>query len=167
MPHKKNPDVFELIRSRCNKIQAIPQQILLMMNNLPSGYFRDLQEIKEVFLPVFDQLTDCLEMATYIVEKMTVNENILDDPRYDPMFSVETVNRLAASGLPFRDAYRKVGLEIEAGTFMAEKSVKHTHEGSLGNLCNQEIATIMQQIIEKFRFEQATEAEKKLLESAQ
>lgn len=167
MPHKKNPDVFELIRSRCNKIQAIPQQILLMMNNLPSGYFRDLQEIKEVFLPVFDQLTDCLEMATYIVEKMTVNENILDDPRYDPMFSVETVNRLAASGLPFRDAYRKVGLEIEAGTFMAEKSVKHTHEGSLGNLCNQEIATIMQQIIKKFRFEQATEAEKKLLESAQ
>ena len=100
MPHKKNPDVFELIRSRCNKIQSLPQQIVLMMNNLPCGYFRDLQEIKEVFLPAFDQLIDCLEMTTYIVEQMRVNEHILEDPRYDLMFSVEEVNRLACRRQP-------------------------------------------------------------------
>ena len=124
MPHKKNPDVFELIRARCNRIQSLPEQITLIMNNLPVGYFRDLQEIKEVFLPAFDALTDCLVMATYIIHRMKVNEHILDDTRYDAMFSVEEVNRLAAAGMPFRDAYKKVGLEIEAGTFVPEK---HLH----------------------------------------
>lgn len=163
MPHKKNPDVFELIRSRCNKLQALPQQIVLMMNNLPCGYFRDLQEIKEVFLPAFDQLVDCLEMTTYIVERMEVNEHILDDPRYDLMFSVEEVNRLAAAGMPFRDAYRKVGLDIEAGQFQPAKEIRHTHEGSIGNPCNAEVAALMQQIYDGFGFERVEEAECRLL----
>ena len=115
MPHKKNPDVFELIRAKSNKIQGLPQQVTLIMNNLPCGYFRDLQVIKEVFLPAFDELKDCLRMTAYIINRMEVNEHILDNPIYDPMFSVEEVNRLAAAGLPFRDAYKKVGLDIEAG----------------------------------------------------
>lgn len=167
MPHKKNPDVFELIRSRCNKLQALPQQILLMMNNLPSGYFRDLQEIKEVFLPAFDALIDCLEMATYIVEKMEVNTAILEDERYNPMFSVETVNRLAAAGTPFRDAYKQVGLAIEAGTFQPEKEVAHTHAGSIGNLCNAEIAQLMNEVYTRFGFERVERAEAQLLASGE
>ena len=113
MPHKKNPDVFELTRAKCNKIQALPQTVMLIMNNLPSGYFRDLQIIKEVFLPSFDELKDCLRMAAYIINRMKVNEHILDNPIYDNMFSVEEVNRLASEGMPFRDAYKKVGLDIE------------------------------------------------------
>ncbi len=164
MPHKKNPDVFELIRARCNKLQALPQQIVLMMNNLPSGYFRDLQEIKEVFLPAFDQLIDCLDMTTYIVERIRVNEHILDGARYDLMFSVEEVNRLAAEGTPFRDAYKQVGLAIEAGTFRPDKNIRHTHEGSAGNLCNAEIAALMQQTLDGFGFERVEAAERKLLE---
>lgn len=164
MPHKKNPDVFELIRARCNKLQALPQQIVLIMNNLPSGYFRDLQEIKEAFLPAFDQLLECLEMARYIVERIEVNEHILDDPRYDLMFSVEEVNRLAAAGMPFRDAYRKVGLDIEAGRFRPDKAVHHTHAGSIGNLCNDRIAALMDATWERFGFERVAEAERKLLE---
>ncbi|MDD7335260.1 MAG: argininosuccinate lyase, partial [Prevotella sp.] len=108
MPHKKNPDVFELIRAKCNKIQSLPQQIMLIINNLPTGYFRDLQIIKEVFLPAFDELIDCLDMATYIIGKMEVNKHILENSMYDPIFSVEEVNRLAAAGMPFRDAYKKV-----------------------------------------------------------
>ena len=163
MPHKKNPDVFELIRSRCNKLQSLPQQIVLMMNNLPCGYFRDLQEIKEVFLPAFDQLIDCLEMTTYIVEQMRVNEHILEDSRYDLMFSVEEVNRLAAHGMPFRDAYKKVGLDIEAGKFKPVKEIHHTHEGSIGNLCNEEVAKLMQQVYSRFGFEKVEAAERKLL----
>lgn len=164
MPHKKNPDVFELIRARCNKLQALPQQIVLIMNNLPSGYFRDLQEIKEAFLPAFDQLLECLEMARYIVERIEVNEHILDNPRYDLMFSVEEVNRLAAAGMPFRDAYRKVGLDIEAGRFRPDKAVHHTHAGSIGNLCNDRIAALMDATWERFGFERVAEAERKLLE---
>ncbi len=163
MPHKKNPDVFELIRAKSNKLQALPQQVTLIMNNLPSGYFRDLQIIKEVFLPAFDELTDCLQMATYIVDRMEVDEHILDDPRYDPIFSVEEVNRLAAEGMPFRDAYRKVGLEIEAGTFKANKDIHHTHAGSIGRLCNEEIANLMDQLLKGFHFERAEEAVKALL----
>ncbi|MCR4701514.1 MAG: argininosuccinate lyase [Bacteroidaceae bacterium] len=148
MPHKKNPDVFELTRAKCNKIQSLPQQIMLIMNNLPSGYFRDLQIIKEVFLPAFKELKDCLKMTSYIINKMKVNENILDDSRYDNMFSVEEVNRLAASGMPFRDAYKKVGLDIEAGEFKADKNIHHTHEGSIGNLCNDQITALMHQLIQ-------------------
>ena len=164
MPHKKNPDVFELIRAKCNKIQALPQQVMMIMNNLPVGYFRDLQIIKEVFLPAFDELADCLQMAAYIINKIEVNEHILDNPMYDPIFSVEEVNRLAAAGMPFRDAYKKVGLEIEAGTFHADHNIHHTHEGSIGNLCNNEINALMNNVLKGFNFERMTEAEKKLLE---
>ncbi len=164
MPHKKNPDVFELIRAKCNKIQALPQQVMMIMNNLPVGYFRDLQIIKEVFLPAFDELADCLQMAAYIINKIEVNEHILDNPMYDPIFSVEEVNRLAAAGMPFRDAYKKVGLEIEAGTFHADHNIHHTHEGSIGNLCNDEINALMSNVLKGFNFERMTEAEKKLLE---
>ena len=165
MPHKKNPDVFELIRARCNKLQALPQQITLMMNNLPCGYFRDLQEIREVFLPAFDQLISCLEMSTYIIRRMKVNDHILDDPRYDPMFSVEKVNQLAASGVPFRDAYKQVGLEIEAGQFVPDKNIHHTHEGSMGNLCNEQIRQLMDEVYDRFHFERVAEAEESLLKS--
>ena len=163
MPHKKNPDVFELIRAKSNKLQALPQQITLIMNNLPSGYFRDLQIIKEEFLPAFDELKDCLRMAAYIINRMEVNEHILDDKRYDLMFSVEEVNRLAASGMPFRDAYKKVGLDIEAGRFTPDKNIHHTHEGSIGNLCNDRISALMDTILEGFTFKKAEQAEKNLL----
>lgn len=163
MPHKKNPDVFELIRAKSNKLQGLPQQIMLIMNNLPAGYFRDLQLIKEVFLPAFDELKDCLQMSAYIINKMKVNEHILENPMYEPMFSVEEVNRLAAAGMPFRDAYKQVGLEIEAGTFKADKQLHHTHEGSLGCLCNDRIEALMQQTLEGFHFERMEQAEKNLL----
>ena len=163
MPHKKNPDVFELIRAKSNKLQSLPQQVMLIMNNLPVGYFRDLQIIKEVFLPAFDELKDCLQMAAYIINKMEVNEHILDDPRYDPMFSVEEVNQLAANGMPFRDAYKKVGLEIEAGEFKPNKNIHHTHEGSIGNLCNDKIQELMEHTLSEFHFERMEDAEKELL----
>lgn len=163
MPHKKNPDVFELIRAKCNKLQTLPQQILLIMNNLPVGYFRDLQMIKEAFLPAFDEMNDCLQMVAYIISKMEVNENILDNPMYDPMFSVEEVNRLAVQGMPFRDAYKKVGLDIEAGTFTPNKDIHHTHEGSIGNLCNDKIQQLMQEILNGFHFDRVDNAEKILL----
>lgn len=163
MPHKKNPDVFELIRAKSNKLQALPQQITLIMNNLPSGYFRDLQIIKEEFLPAFDELKDCLRMAAYIINRMEVNEHILDDKRYDLMFSVEEVNRLAAAGMPFRDAYKKVGLDIEAGRFTPDKNIHHTHEGSIGNLCNDRISALMDTILDGFTFKKAEQAEKNLL----
>ena len=163
MPHKKNPDVFELIRAKCNKIQALPQQVTLIMNNLPVGYFRDLQIIKEVFLPAFDELKDCLQMAAYIINKIEVREDILDNPMYDPMFSVEEVNKRASEGLPFRDAYKQVGLEIEAGTFRPNKDIHHTHEGSIGNLCNDRISALMGTVLEGFAFDRVTNAEQALL----
>ena len=164
MPHKKNPDVFELIRAKSNKLQALPQQVTLIMNNLPVGYFRDLQIIKEVFLPAFDELKDCLQMAAYIINKIEVNEHILDNPMYDPMFSVEEVNRLAANGMPFRDAYKKVGLDIEAGNFVPDKNIHHTHEGSIGNLMNAEIQQLFNSILSDFHFERMEQAEKSLLQ---
>ena len=167
MPHKKNPDVFELIRSKSNKLQSLPQQITLMMNNLPVGYFRDLQIIKEVFLPAFDELLDCLRMTAYIINRIEVNDHILDDPRYDPMFSVEEVNRLATKGMPFRDAYKKVGLDIEAGRFTPCKDIHHTHEGSIGNLCNDRIETLMQSVLDGFAFERVEQAENRLLSSCE
>ena len=163
MPHKKNPDVFELIRAKSNKLQGLPYQITLIKNNLPVGYFRDLQIIKEVFLPAFDELKDCLQMAAYIINKIEVNDHILDNPMYDPMFSVEEVNRLAAEGLPFRDAYKKVGLDIEAGQFTPNKNIHHTHEGSIGNLCNDQIVALMNNVLDGFAFERVVKAEKALL----
>lgn len=163
MPHKKNPDVFELIRAKCNKLQGLPQQITLIMNNLPCGYFRDLQIIKEAFLPAFEELKDCLAMAAYIINRMEVKKDILDNPMYDAIFSVEEVNRLAADGMPFRDAYRKVGLDIEAGDFTPDKDIHHTHEGSIGNLCNDRIKMLMESILKEFNFERVDDAERKLL----
>ena len=163
MPHKKNPDVFELLRAKCNRLQALPTDIILIMNNLPSGYFRDLQIIKELFLPAFAELKECLAMATYIIERIEVNKDILNDSRYDAMFSVEEVNRLASEGMPFRDAYKKVGLDIEAGTFTPCKDIKHTHEGSIGNLCNEEVKKIMYGIYEAMNFKKARDAEEALL----
>jgi len=163
MPHKKNPDVFELIRAKCNKIQSLPQQIMMISNNLPSGYFRDLQIIKEVFLPAFDELLDCLQMTVYIIEKMKVNESILKDDKYDLIFSVEEVNSLVAQGMPFREAYKKVGLDIEAGRFKHKGNVDHTHEGSIGNLCNEAISLLFQKVLDGFTFEQVINAENKLI----
>ena len=163
MPHKKNPDVFELTRAKCNKIQGLPQQITLIANNLPSGYFRDLQIIKELFLPAFDELKDCLQMVTHMMREVKVNEHILDDERYALMFSVEEVNRRVVAGVPFRDAYKQVGLEIEAGQFKPNKQVAHTHEGSIGNLCNDQIAQLMQTVVKGFGFERMNQAEKQLL----
>jgi argininosuccinate lyase len=163
MPHKKNPDVFELTRAKCNKLQGLPQQITLISNNLPSGYFRDLQIIKELFLPAFDELKDCLRMTTCMMSEIEVNRHLLDDNKYAPMFSVEEVNKRVLSGIPFRDAYKQVGLEIEAGRFTPDKEIHHTHEGSAGNLCNDEIAALLQQVMAGFSFEKAVDAEKKLL----
>ncbi|MEO3236243.1 argininosuccinate lyase, partial [Parabacteroides distasonis] len=147
----------------CNKLQGLPQQIILISNNLPSGYFRDLQIIKEVFLPAFDELKDCLRMVTHMMREVKVNEHILDDDKYSLLFSVEEVNRRVLAGMPFRDAYKQVGLDIEAGKFVPSKSVNHTHEGSIGNLCNEPIATMMRSVIGSFSFERMNEAEKKLV----
>ena len=158
MPHKKNPDVFELIRAKSNKLQSLPVQITMMMNNLPSGYSRDFQLIKEVFMPAFEELIDCLQMTEYIIARTEVNEHIIDDPRYDAMFSVEEVNRRVLSGTSFRDAYKQVGLEIEAGNFVPDKNIHHTHAGSIGNLCNDKIAELMASTINEFHFERAEQA---------
>jgi argininosuccinate lyase len=164
MPHKKNPDVFELTRAKCNKIQSLPQQIMMITNNLPSGYFRDLQIIKEVFVPSFAELTDCLEMTAMMMAQVEVNAEILSDSRYDYLFSVEEVNRLALTGVPFRDAYKQVGLEIEAGKFKPNKEINHTHQGSIGNLYNEEICIYKDSILGDFGFDDVREAEKKLLQ---
>jgi argininosuccinate lyase len=163
MPHKKNPDVFELVRSHCNKIQAIPYQISLMTNNLPSGYFRDLQILKEVFLPAFNELNDCILIAGFAIDNMTVNTHVMDDARYKYVYSVEDVNRLVMQGVPFRDAYKQVGNRINAGTYKPGKEVKHTHAGSIGNLCLDEIAEKMVSVLESFRFEQIEKAFSELL----
>lgn len=163
MPHKKNPDVFELTRAKCNKIQGLPQQITLIGNNLPSGYFRDLQIIKELFVPAFDELKDCLRMVAHMMREVKVNADILQDEKYALLFSVEEVNRRVLAGTPFRDAYKQVGLEIEAGKFAPDKTVHHTHEGSIGNLCNDAISALMQNIIDGFSFENIDFAENRLL----
>ena len=166
MPHKKNPDVFELTRAKCNKLQALPQQIMLITNNLPCGYFRDLQIIKEVFLPAFGELKECLRMTAYIISRIQVNEHITEDSRYDNMFSVEEVNRRVVNGTPFRDAYKQVGLEIEAGRFVPDKNLHHTHEGSIGNLCNRQIEELMAEIWNGFNFNRMEQAEQRLLDKA-
>ncbi|MDR2947858.1 MAG: argininosuccinate lyase [Prevotella sp.] len=163
MPHKKNPDVFELTRAKCNKLQALPTDITFIINNLPSGYFRDLQLIKELFIPSFEEMNDCLQMVARMMGEVKINEHILDDPKYLLIFSVEEVNRLVLEGVPFRDAYKQVGLEIENGNFVHDKTVHHTHEGSIGNLCNDHIDILRQQIVDQFEFEKVISAEKKLL----
>lgn len=146
MPHKKNPDVFELVRSKCNKLQAVPNQLILITNNLPSGYHRDLQLAKEVIVPAIQELKACLEILTFSLREIRVNESILEDPKYDYLFSVDTLNELVLSGMPFRDAYKKMGKEINEGTFTPKRDIKHTHKGSLGNLCLAEIRKKMDEI---------------------
>ncbi|MEG0012341.1 MAG: lyase family protein, partial [Muribaculaceae bacterium] len=152
MPHKKNPDVFELTRAKCNKLQSLSYQITLITNNLPSGYFRDLQIIKEAFLPAFDEIKSILSMVNSMIAQIKVNTSIIDDDRYKLMFSVEEVNRLTTNGMPFRDAYKKVGLDIEAGNFKPCKEVHHTHEGSIGNLCNDKIEDLYAKTLNEFDF---------------
>ncbi len=153
MPHKKNPDVFELIRSHCNQIKALPNEIMLMTTNLPSGYHRDLQLLKEHLFPAFKTLKDCIEMAGLMLSNIEVKNDILEDEKYKFLFSVEEVNKLVLNGTPFRDAYKKVGLDIEAGKFTCNTSVNHTHEGSIGNLCTGEIKKQMQKLVDSFPFE--------------
>ncbi|NJB71843.1 argininosuccinate lyase [Saonia flava] len=147
MPHKKNPDVFELIRAKCNKIQAVPNQLTLMTNNLPSGYHRDLQLVKEVIVPAIQDMKACLEMMTFSLKEIRVNKEILEDPKYDYLFSVDTLNELVLDGMPFRDAYKKMGIEINKGTFTPKRDINHTHEGSLGNLCLDEIKVKMNKVL--------------------
>jgi len=164
MPHKKNPDVFELLRARCNKLINLPQEIAVITNNLPSGYFRDLQLIKEVFIPSFDELLNCLDLTTLAVEKMQVTQNIMDHEMYKYAFSVEEVNRRVLKGMPFREAYKQVGLEIENGDFNPNtSSVEHTHEGSIGNLCNDKIKEKMDAVMKGFSFDRIESAVKKLI----
>ncbi|WGQ07725.1 argininosuccinate lyase [Pedobacter gandavensis] len=163
MPHKKNPDVFELIRSRCNKIQALPNEIALMTTNLPSGYHRDLQLLKENLFPAITSLNECLEMTTYMLQHIRIKDNILTDKKYAYLFSVEVVNELALKGVPFREAYKIVGESIEKGTFSPSTELNHTHEGSIGNLCNPEIKGMMNEVLSQFKFEQTTAAIEKLL----
>ena len=163
MPHKKNPDVFELTRARCNKLQGVPAQIGLIINNLPSGYFRDLQMVKEVFLPSFKEMNDCLNIVTLAVNNMAVNINILDDDKYNYLFSVEEVNKLVLQGIPFREAYKQVGAQIENNTFTPQKEVKHVHAGSIGNLCLADISAKKNETIKSFNFKKIEAAKMQLL----
>lgn len=162
MPHKKNPDVFELVRAKCNKITALPNEILLITNNLASGYHRDLQLIKESFLPVFGELKDCLQISQYALQHIIIKENVLDDAKYHYLFSVEVVNQLVLEGVSFRDAYKQVGMDIQEGRFVPSKTVQHTHEGSIGNLCNDKIENLMDSTLKGFSFEKVETALKAL-----
>ena len=165
MPHKKNPDVFELIRSYCNRIKALPNEILMMTTNLPSGYHRDLQLLKEHLFPAFQQLKNCMEMATLMIENMEVKQGLLEDPKYQFLFSVEEVNKLVNAGMPFRDAYKKIGLDIEAGNYTYSTQVAHTHEGSIGNLCTAEIAASMNKVLNSMNFDKVDRQIEQLLNS--
>ena len=158
MPHKKNPDVLELIRSRCNKIQALPNEIALMTTNLPSGYFRDLQLLKENLFPAFESLNDCMKLLVLMLDHIQINETILNDPKYDYLFSVEVVNNEVLNGVPFREAYKNIGLAIEDGTYKPLKEVNHTHEGSIGNLMNKQISEAFEKVIQDFNFNKVHQA---------
>lgn len=164
MPHKKNPDVFELIRAKCNQLQALPNEITIMISNLPSGYHRDLQLLKENLFPAFNTLRNCLQMTSLMLSNIIVNENILADEKYKYLFSVEEVNKLVLQGVPFRDAYKKVGLQIEAGKFTYSHKVQHSHEGSIGNLCNDQIARMMNDQIIRFNFRKVETSLQQLLD---
>jgi argininosuccinate lyase len=164
MPHKKNPDVFELVRAKCNKIQALPYELTTLINNLPSGYFRDMQILKESLFPAFSQLNDCIAIMTFMSDKLKINTNILDDPKYKYLFSVEVVNNLVLQGVPFRDAYKEIGKEINEGNFNPDKKVEHTHEGSIGNLCNKEIKQLFEKAYNDFGFEKVEVAIGKLID---
>lgn len=164
MPHKKNPDVFELIRARCNALQALPQEIALITTNLSSGYHRDLQLLKEKLFPAFKVIKDCLRMTQLMLSTIEVKKNILDDPKYKYLFSVEEVNKLVMEGVPFRDAYKKIGKQIEKGEFTYFTKITHTHEGSIGNLSNREIAAMMATEISQFQFDEVNKKLKSLLD---
>jgi argininosuccinate lyase len=158
MPHKKNPDVWEIMRGKCNRLQALPNDVALMTTNLPSGYHRELQLLKELLFPAFTDLIDCLQMATFMLQNISVNKNILDDPKYTYLFSVEEVNKSVLNGTPFRDAYKQIGLDIEQGNFNPDKTVNHTHEGSIGNLQNHQITEAMDKVISNFDFKKVEDA---------
>jgi argininosuccinate lyase len=163
MPHKKNPDVFELIRSHCNRIKALPNEIMMMTTNLPSGYHRDLQLLKEHLFPALTQLRSCIEMAGLMIQNMEVKKDLLEDSKYQYLFSVEEVNKLVNNGMPFRDAYKKVGLDIESGSFSYSTQLNHTHEGSIGNLCTKEIAEEMKKVVALMPVEKVTNQLNKLI----
>jgi argininosuccinate lyase len=163
MPHKKNPDVFELIRSYCNRIKALPNEIMMMTTNLPSGYHRDVQLLKEHLFPAFSDLNHCIEMARLMIENMEVKKDLLKDPKYKFLFSVEEVNKLVNEGMPFRDAYKKIGLAIESNNFTFSTDLDHQHEGSIGNLCNPQIAAQMDLIINGFGAEKLAQRIQDLL----
>ncbi|MCH2044628.1 MAG: argininosuccinate lyase [Saprospiraceae bacterium] len=163
MPHKKNPDVFELIRAKCNKIMALPTEIAMITTNLASGYHRDLQIIKESFLPVFEEIKSCLVIAKYALEQIIINKDAIKDDKYKYVFSVEVVNDLVLNGVSFRDAYQKIGIDIEEGKFEPDTTVQHTHEGSIGNLCNDQISTLMNEVLNGFKFDRIDQALETLL----
>jgi argininosuccinate lyase len=163
MPHKKNPDVWEIMRGKCNRLQALPNDVAMMTTNLPSGYHRELQLLKELLFPAFTDLKNCLHMATFMLQNITINQDILNDPKYAYLFSVEEVNKMVLNGTPFRDAYKQIGLAIEKGEFNPDKTVNHTHEGSIGNLCNDEIVDAMTKLVGSFKFETVSWAVAKLL----
>ncbi len=158
MPHKKNPDVFELIRAHCNRINSIPNTIRMITTNLPSGYFRDLQIIKEVFIPMFKEMNDCLDIAEFAIDNMEVTDHLMEDSRYKLAFTVEEVNHLVKEGVPFRDAYKQVGMAVERGEFEYHGTLAHTHEGSIGNLCNDKVAAKMDKVLGSFTFDKVAKA---------
>jgi argininosuccinate lyase len=165
MPHKKNPDVAELLRGKCNRMKALPNEIMLLMSNLPSGYHREMQLLKEVLMPAFDEILNCLEMTNFMLSNIQVKNEILNDSKYDLLFSVERVNELVLQGVPFREAYRVVGKEIQEGTYSPNRALAHTHEGSIGNLCNDKIEEMMAEIWQKFNFKKSAEAVENLLKN--
>lgn len=164
MPHKKNPDVWEIMRGKCNLLQGLPNQIAMMTTNLPSGYHRDLQLLKEVLFPAITTLKECMTMADYMLQHIIVKEGILEERKYDYIFSVEVVNNMVLSGVPFRDAYRQIGLDIEEGTYSPDRNVNHTHEGSIGNLCLSNIEQLMNEVVAGFDFTTFLDAEQRLVQ---
>ncbi|HEY8399928.1 MAG TPA: argininosuccinate lyase [Cytophagaceae bacterium] len=164
MPHKKNPDVFELIRAKCNKIQALPNEIALMTSNLPSGYHRDLQIIKENFIPAFEEINSCLQIAEFMLQHIKVKQDLLKDDKYKYLFTVEVVNQLVLDGMPFREAYKKVGKMVEENQFQAPDQIHHTHEGSIGNLKNDQITRQFQNVLDRFNFARVHQAIQKLIQ---
>lgn len=163
MPHKKNPDVWEIMRGKCNRVQALPNDVAMMTTNLPSGYHRELQLLKELLFPAFNDILDCLQMAAFMLKHITVNTQILNDSKYAYLFSVEEVNKMVLSGVPFRDAYKQIGLAIEKGDFNPEKQVNHTHEGSIGSLNNAEITSAMDKVLRSFDFEKVEKSVRELV----
>ncbi len=146
MPHKKNPDVFEIMRGKCNRLQAVPNEVALLTANLPLGYNRDLQLLKNILFPATEEMVGCLDMCSMMLDHIIINQDILEDPKYDYLFTVEDVNRLVLEGMPFRDAYKKVGMEVQEGKYKPHRTVNHTHEGSIGNLCTEQIRKKMQEV---------------------